>query len=76
MLVTGDVEVLADEAHVAALGSLGTICVAENPLVGLPVAVAVTGGRHVGCGLGRGPLVPAGSATITWKPPSSTMQGV
>lgn len=52
MLVTGDVEVLADEAHVAALGSLGTICVAENPLVGLPVAVAVTGGRHVGCGLG------------------------
>ena len=25
---------------------------AEDPLVGLPVAVAVTGGRHVGCSLG------------------------
>ena len=25
---------------------------------------------------GRGPLVPAGSATITWKPPSSTVHGV
>ena len=25
---------------------------AEDPLVGLPVAVAVTGGGHVGCGLG------------------------
>ena len=25
---------------------------AENPLVGLPIAVAVTGGRHVGCDLG------------------------
>lgn len=52
MLVAGDVEVLADEAHVAALGSLGAIGVAENPLVGLPVAVAVAGGGHVGCGLG------------------------
>lgn len=52
MLVTGDVEVLADEAHVAALGRLGAVGVAEDPLVGLPVAVAVTGGRHVGCSLG------------------------
>ncbi len=34
------------------LGSLGAVSMAENPLVGLPVAVAVTGGRHVGCGLG------------------------
>ena len=51
-LVAGDVEVLADEAHVAALGSLGAVGVAENPLVGLPVAVAVADRGHVGCGLG------------------------
>ena len=51
-LVHGDVEVLADETYVAALGCLGAVSMAEDPLVGLPVAVAVTGGRHVGCSLG------------------------
>ena len=51
-LVHGDVEVLADEAYVAALGSLGAVSMAENPLVGLPVAVAVAGRGHVGRSLG------------------------
>lgn len=51
-LVAGDVEVLADEAHVAAFGCLGAIGVAEDPLVGFPVAVAITGGGHTGCSLG------------------------
>ena len=48
MLVAGDIEVLADEAYVAALGSLGAVGMAENPLVGLPVAVAVAGRGHMG----------------------------
>lgn len=51
-LVHGDVEVFTGEAYVTALSCLGAIGVAEDPLVGLPVAVAVTGGGHVGCGLG------------------------
>lgn len=52
MLVAGDIEVLADEAYVAALGSLGAVGMAENPLVGLPVAVAVAGRGHIGRSLG------------------------
>ena len=54
ILVHGDVEVFAGEAYVAAFGCLGAIGVAEDPLIGLPVAAAVTGGKHIGSGLGTG----------------------
>ena len=53
-LVHGDVEVLAGEAYVAALSCLGAIGVAEDPLVGLPVAVAVAGRGLVGTPLRAG----------------------
>ena len=52
ILVAGDVEVFADETYVAAFGCLGAVSMAENPLVGLPVAVAVAGSRHIGRSLG------------------------